>query len=120
MIRELRLISITEEGIKAIQKMIDEDNSETGFNKSKAKDMFELKVVTDNPLTYSAKITNKHIDVLVGQSKRMGQFFKIDKEVLVDTFMNSVKSNTILRMSKNGGLLKTNYKIRMIDEDEME
>ena len=123
MITELRITALNENGTKALQQMIGEDAVESMSRKSKVNGMFTFDVPITQPLTYSAKITEEHIKVLISQARRMGQFFKIDKEVLVDTFMGTVKSGAINSMQKNDAILKTkdsdgDYKIRLIDDSE--
>lgn len=120
MFRQLKIIALTDVGTKALRQMIDADTKESNFNRSKLQHIFNLQITCENPLTYCATITNEHIALLVNNSKRFGQYFKTDKEVTVDTFMGSVKSNTIRGLAKNGGILKIDYKVKLIDDDEVE
>jgi hypothetical protein len=118
MITEIQIIAITDKGVDAINKMLVDDIKETTYNKSKVVKQWELKTINDNPLTYSARLRQEGINIITGNAKRIGHIAKIDNSILIDTFMNSAKSNTLVRMRTNGATYKVDYKIVMIDSDE--
>ena len=117
MLTEIQIIAITDKGIDAINKMIVDDNKETTYNKVKVSKQWELKTINDNPLTYSAKLKQEGIDAIIGNAKRIGHIINTDSNILIDTFVNSAKSQTIQRMRLNGATFKIDYKIKLIDSD---
>lgn len=117
MYNEIRIIALTDKGIEAINRMIIDDNKESTYNKSKVHKQWELKTINDNPLTYSAKLKPEGINIITGNAKRVGHIAHIDNDILIDTFINSAKSNTIQRMRLNGATFKIDYIIKLVDTD---
>jgi hypothetical protein len=117
MYNELRVIALTDKGKEAINLMVADDNKETKYNRNKVEKQWELKIISQDPLIYSGLLKPEAISDITNHSRRIGHIAKIDNGILIDTFMNSVKSNTIARMRTNGASLKTDYKIELVEVD---
>lgn len=118
MYNELRIIALTDKGKEAINLMVADDNKETKYNKGKVAKQWDLNIISQEPLTYSGLLKSEAINDITNHARRVGHIAKIDNGILIDTFMNSVKSNTIQRMRKNGAILKEDYKIELVEVEE--
>lgn len=119
MFRQLQIIALNDVGEEAIRKLVEDDAKESPLHKAKVAEQFELSILSHKPLIYSATVKDGLIKALEKMAKRIGKYIKLRNDTNVDNFMLEMKNTAITRMRKNGAVLKMDYIVKLIDDDEI-
>lgn len=118
--RGLRITALTDKGAKAILQMRDDDIKETTYKRSKVGKQWDLRIISTTPVIYQGLIKQELIDVIVNNAKRIGHIMTIDKDVMIDTYVNSSKSTMINVLHKNGVIYNEDYNIKILTDEDLD